>query len=280
MSCDDDPAALTDSCAHRLRDEDHGHGHGHAHGYGHRDGHADGHRPTAGQQASNSNLPQGDSAPSTDRIRVVVVDDNFVVRRGLQSSLEFDSNIDVVGEGSDGDEAIALARELVPDVMLMDIRMPVRDGISATEIISDEAPSTRVLMLTWSEDPEHLRSAVLAGARGYLVHGRFSPERLAEAVRVLYDGGALITPMLAPALLEFVRGSAKQQRRTGGPSVLTRREIDVLEYIVSGKSNREIAEALFIEEKTVKNHISNIYAKLHLKNRYEAITRGRDHLRN
>jgi DNA-binding NarL/FixJ family response regulator len=217
---------------------------------------------------------------SGESIRVLVVDDNFVVRRGLQSSLELDPSIVVVGEGANGDEAIELARELVPDVILMDIRMPLRDGIAATEIISDDAPSSKVLMLTWSEDPEHLRSAVLAGAKGYLVHGRFSPERLAEAVRVVHDGGALITPMLAPALLDFVRESAQGQRgRSGGGSILTPREIEVLEYIVAGKSNREIAEALYIEEKTVKNHVSNIYSKLHLKNRYEAITRGRDHLR-
>lgn len=271
MSCDDHASASpTPFPAHAGADA-----HGPAHGHGHGDAP---HQRRPGASTPTAHIHLAPEAPS-DRIRVVVVDDNFVVRRGLQSSLEFDPSIDVVGEGSDGDEAIALARELVPDVMLMDIRMPVRDGIAATEVISDEAPSTRVLMLTWSEDPEHLRSAVLAGARGYLVHGRFSPERLAEAVRVLYDGGALITPMLAPALLEFVRGSSRQQRRTGGPSVLTRREIEVLEYIVAGKSNREISESLFIEEKTVKNHISNIYAKLHLKNRYEAITRGRDHLR-
>ncbi len=222
----------------------------------------------------------GERHDRNDIIRVLVVDDNFVVRRGLQSSLELDSSIVVVGEGANGDEAIELARELVPDVILMDIRMPNRDGIAATEIISDDAPSSKVLMLTWSEDPEHLRSAVLAGAKGYLVHGRFSPERLAEAVRVVHEGGALITPMLAPALLDFVRESSQGQRGRSSPgSILTPREIEVLEYIVAGKSNREIGEALFIEEKTVKNHVSNIYSKLHLKNRYEAITLGRDHLR-
>jgi two-component system NarL family response regulator len=235
-----------------------------------------GHQPFDDAPASLSSEPRF----SGETIRVLVVDDNFVVRRGLQSSLELDPSIVVVGEGANGEEAVELARELVPDVILMDIRMPLRDGIAATEIISDDAPSSKVLMLTWSEDPEHLRSAVLAGAKGYLVHGRFSPERLAEAVRVVHDGGALITPMLAPALLDFVRESAQGQRGRSAPgSILTPREIEVLEYIVAGKSNREIAEALYIEEKTVKNHVSNIYSKLHLKNRYEAITRGRDHLR-
>lgn len=222
----------------------------------------------------------GAAAELAAPIRVLIVDDNFVVRRGLRSSLELDGRIDVVGEGSSGDEAVELARRLQPDVILMDIRMPGgRDGISATAAISDETPSARVLMLTWSEDPEHLRLAVMAGAKGYLVHGRFTPERLAEAVRVVHEGGALITPMLAPALLEYVRENAQAGKSKSPQTTLTPREVEVLEYIVAGRSNREIAEALFIEEKTVKNHVSNIYAKLHLKNRFEAITKGREHLR-
>lgn len=228
---------------------------------------------------SDSALREGNDRLESS-IRVLVVDDNFVVRRGLQSSLEFDSGVEVVGEAASGVDAVRLTRDLVPDIVLMDIRMPVMDGISATETISDETPSAKVIMMTWSEDPEHLRSAILAGAKGYLVHGRFTPERLAEAVRVVHAGGALITPMLAPALLEFVREGAQAGRgRSSSSTILTPREIEVLEFIVAGKSNREIAELLLIEEKTVKNHVSNIYSKLHLKNRYEAITRGREHLR-
>jgi DNA-binding NarL/FixJ family response regulator len=235
------------------------------------DPHADADALISGQVA--------DVQAPAESIRVVIVDDNFVVRRGLRSSLELDPSIVVVGDAANGDEAIDLVRALQPDVVLMDIRMPARDGISATEAIADERPESKVLVLTWSEDPLHLRSAVLAGAKGYLVHGRFSPERLAEAVRVVHEGGALITPMIAPALLDFVREGAQSGRGKSGSSVLTPREVEVLEFIVSGKSNREIAEALFIEEKTVKNHVSNIYSKLHLKNRNEAIARGRDHLR-
>lgn len=227
----------------------------------------------------DSGLHAVDAEPGR-RIRVLIVDDNFVVRRGLQSSLELDPGMQVVGQAANGDDAIDRARELQPDVVLMDIRMPVRDGISAIEILSQACPTCRTLVLTWSEDPDHLRAAVLAGAKGYLVHGRFSPERLAEAVRVVYGGGALITPTIAPALLDLVRDAVKtKSERTANGPILTPREVEVLELIVAGKSNREISEALFIEEKTVKNHVSNIYAKLHLKNRYEAITRGRDHLR-
>jgi DNA-binding NarL/FixJ family response regulator len=223
-------------------------------------------------------VTQRDTA-RTGEVRIIVVDDNFVVRRGLHSSLEFDASLVVVGEGASGREAIDLARELRPDIVLMDIRMPDLDGIAATEVIMEDLPTTRVIMLTWSEDPEHLRAAILAGAKGYLVHGRFSPERLSEAVHTVHQGGALITPMLAPALLDFVRERSQVGRSRGTGSMLTPREVEVLELIVAGKSNREIADALYIEEKTVKNHVSNIYAKLHLKNRYEAITRGRDHLR-
>lgn len=236
-------------------------------------------REVGGMQDTSLHTSGATAGTPGDVIRVMIVDDNFVVRRGLHSSLEFDPAMMLVGEAASGDEAIELARELVPDVILMDIRMPGRDGISATEVISDESPTTKVLMLTWSEDPEHLRSAVLAGAKGYLVHGRFSPERLAEAVRVVHEGGALITPMLAPALLDFVRQNAQGQRGKSAGTTLTPREVEVLEYIVAGKSNREIATALYIEEKTVKNHVSNIYSKLHLKNRYEAIKRGGEHLR-
>jgi DNA-binding NarL/FixJ family response regulator len=227
----------------------------------------------------SSRVAEVDDVAARDTIRVLIADDNFVVRRGLHSSLDFDPSIVVVGEAASGEEAIERTLALEPDVVLMDIRMPARDGISATEALSDAAPNVRVLMLTWSEDPEHLRAAVLAGARGYLVHGRFSPERLAEAVRVVHEGGALITPMIAPALLELVRDAAQGSRRGGSSSALTPREVEVLELIVGGRSNRDISEVLFIEEKTVKNHVSNIYAKLQLKNRYEAITRGRDHLR-
>src|SRR5690242_13188424 len=115
------------------------------------------HDPSPADAFSTSTTVDDASTPTA--IRVMIVDDNFVVRRGLHSSLEFDAAMVLVGEAASGDEAIELARELVPDVILMDIRMPGRDGISATEIISDESPTTKVLMLTWSEDPEHLRSA-------------------------------------------------------------------------------------------------------------------------
>ena len=222
-----------------------------------------------------SSMGDGVYASAPNEIRVLIIDDNFVVRRGLQSSLEFDPAIQIVGEGSSGDEAIELARDLVPDVILMDIRMPDRDGIAATEVISDESPASKVLILTWSEDPEHLRSAVLAGAKGYLVHGRFSPERLSEAVHVIHEGGALITPMLAPALLEFVRAGAQGGRsRSASGSVLTPRELQVLQLLAEGLPNRGIAQALGISEHTVKYHVNAILGKLGAQSRTEAVVRA------
>lgn len=209
-------------------------------------------------------------------LRVLIIDDNFVVRRGLRSSLEFAPDIQVVGDAADGYEGVRLAEELLPDVVLTDVRMPGLDGIAVTRRLSEMAPNIRVLVLTWSEEAQHLVQAILAGAKGYLVHGTFTPMELTQAVHTIYAGGALITPTIAPALLELVREAAKQTASeraplTPGTAGLTPREVEVLELVREGLSNREIANRLCVEEKTVKNHINNIYSKLQLRNRYEAI---------
>ena len=226
-------------------------------------------------------------ATSTAVIRVVVVDDNFVTRAGLRSALELESDIEVVAEGQNGLDAVRLASQWQPDVILMDFRMPRLDGIQATRQILATHPQQRILMLTLDEDPQTLVGAILAGAKGYLVHNRFSLSDLVAAVRAVHDGGALITPSLAPVLLDLVKSQAGERppatailtnRAETDPAqlplerLLTRRERSILELVQHGKSNREIAEALTIEEKTVKNHINSIYSKLHLRNRYEAIT--------
>ncbi len=210
-------------------------------------------------------------------LRVLIIDDNFVVRGGLRSSLELAADIIVVGDAADGLEGVRLAEELLPDVVLTDIRMPVLDGIAATQRLAEIAPNIRVLVLTWSEDVQHLIQAILAGAKGYLVHGTFTPAELTQAVHTVHAGGALITPALAPALIELVREAATRPARDGAPGLphtagLTPREIEVLELVRGGLSNREIAHRLCIEEKTVKNHINNIYSKLQFRSRYEAIT--------
>ena len=219
-------------------------------------------------------------------MRVLIVDDNFVTRAGLRSALELQPDIEVVAEGSNGLEAVQLAQELQPDVILIDFRMPRMDGVQATRQITTVMPDARILMLTLNDEPQTLIEAILAGAKGYLVHNLFTLTELIAAVRAIHDGGALITPSLAPVLLELVKSKAGQAE-PGTASVatdpeqdngelpidrlLTRRERSILELVQQGKSNREIADVLTIEEKTVKNHINNIYSKLHLRNRYEAI---------
>lgn len=205
-----------------------------------------------------------------EAIEVLVVDDNFVVRSGLVNVLGAAEGLAVVGEASDGDSAIARVQELMPDVVLMDVRMPGMDGIEATRRIASTVPHVRILVVTLSEEPAHLLQAILAGAQGYLVHGRFSAQELAEAVRIVHAGGALITPAIVPELVELTRhpsGSGSTGTMPGSP--LTEREYAVLDLVRTGHSNRQIARHLGIREKTVKNHIHNIYAKLHVHSRLQ-----------
>lgn len=224
----------------------------------------------------------------TGQTRIVIIDDNFVMRKGLRSALELEADLTVIAEGETGLDAVRLVQELKPDLIIMDFRMPRLDGISATRRIIEAQPQARILMTTWNDEPQTLVEAILAGAKGYLVHGRFSLPELVSAVRAVRDGGALITPSLAPVLLDLVKSKAAEAplspedrnnpaeagevSNTSLENLLTRRERDILEMVQQGKSNRDIAESLFIEEKTVKNHINSIYSKLHLRNRYEAIT--------
>ena len=201
-------------------------------------------------------------------IDVLIADDNFIVRAGMSAALQAADGIRVAGEARDGREAVALAQELLPDVALLDVRMPAMDGIEACRRISARVPNCRVLIVTWSDEPHHLTQAVLAGAKGYLLHGHFSPDELVEAVRTVHQGGGLITPAVVPALLRAVQ---EQLNFPGAPrSPLTEREVEVLHLIGDGHSNREIAVHLGLQEKTVKNHINNIYSKLHVQSRLEA----------
>jgi DNA-binding NarL/FixJ family response regulator len=220
--------------------------------------------------------------------RIIIIDDNFVMRSGLRSALELEPDIKVLAEGENGLDAVRLSEELMPDVIVMDFRMPKLDGVGATRQIIARRPDAKILITTWNEEPQTLVEAIIAGAKGYLVHGRFSLPELVAAVRAVGEGGALITPSLAPVLLDLIKSqtlpvpapvvsppedvSEPSHKEFAAESLLTRRERDILELVQQGKSNREIAETLIIEEKTVKNHINSIYSKLHLRNRYEAIT--------
>ncbi|WP_370325441.1 response regulator [Euzebya sp.] len=202
-------------------------------------------------------------------IRVLIADDNPVIRGGLSGLLDLRDDVSVVGEAGNGKEAVAKVRDLRPDVTLMDVRMPIMDGIEATSQVAEQ---TAVLMLTYAEDVEIVGRAIQAGARAYIVHGRFTPDELGDAIREVHAGGTHVSPTVAPALFELVRTGAT----TGGPGSadgLTEREIDVVNLIAQGRSNAEIAEALFVSEKTVKNHINRAYAKLGVSNRAEAIAK-------
>lgn len=203
---------------------------------------------------------------------VLVADDHAVFRRGLALVLEPEEDIEVVGEAGDGTEAVALACDTTPDVVLLDVRMPGMGGIEAARLMAQRVPATRVVMLTVSDTEDDLYEAIKAGAVGYLLK-EASIEEVADAVRAVAAGQSLVTPSMASKLLnEFtVLANRVDGGRVGasGPR-LTAREVEVLGDIARGRSNREIAEHLFISENTVKNHVRNILEKLQLHSRTEA----------
>jgi DNA-binding NarL/FixJ family response regulator len=207
-----------------------------------------------------------------DAIRVLIVDDHALFRRGLLMVLEGEDDIEVVGEASDGDEAIARAEQVTPDVVLMDVRMPKSSGIEAAGIIKNALPSTKILMLTISDEEGDLYEAIKAGASGYLLK-EISIEEVAGAVRSVHRGQSLISPAMASKLLtEFASMVKRRDERSQvlGPR-LTERELEVLRHVAKGMNNRDIGTELFISENTVKNHVRNILEKLHLHSRMEAV---------
>jgi two-component system NarL family response regulator len=213
------------------------------------------------------------SAPAaTDAIRVMICDDHALFRRGLIMVLESEEGVEVVGESEDGEEAVRKAVELTPDVVLMDVRMPRVSGIEAARAISEAVPSTKILMLTVSDEEDDLYDAIKAGATGYLLK-EISIEEVAHAIRAVMSGQSLITPSMASKLLtEFTNLAKKADERQSVPTPrLTDRELEVLKLVAQGMSNREIAGELYISENTVKNHVRNILEKLHLHSRMEAV---------
>ena len=204
-------------------------------------------------------------------IRVLIADDQALVRGGFRMILEAQKDIAVVGEASDGREALARARELDPDVVLMDIRMPELDGLEATRRLMSGHGSARVLMLTTFDLDEYVYAAMKAGASGFLLKD-VRPEQLAEAVRVVAAGDSLLAPAITQRLIaEFVR---RPPPGSGAPtelSELTERELEVLKLIARGLSNGEIASALFVSEATVKTHVTHVLTKLKLRDRVQAV---------
>lgn len=200
-------------------------------------------------------------------IKILIADDHHVVRRGLVFFLKTQELIEVVGEAGNGKEAVDLARNLNPDLILMDLIMPEMDGIQATRIIKAEKPEVKILMLTSFADQEHVIPAIEAGASGYQLKD-IQPDELVASIRKIMSGEDQLHPRATSLVLKHLSGNNRQERKP--LDELTKREMEVLKEIASGKSNKEIATSLFITEKTVKTHVSNVLAKLELADRTQA----------
>ena len=213
-----------------------------------------------------------DPADRPDAIRVLLVDDHALFRRGLRVTLDLEPDMLVVGESGDGTEAVEKAAETLPDVVLMDVRMPRRGGIEACSAIKAAVPSTKIVMLTMSDDEGDLYEAIRAGASGYLLKD-LPIDEVAFSIRQVQTGQSLISPALASKLLtEFAAMARRGDTAQAPPSPkLTAREMEVLRLVARGMNNRDIAGELFISENTVKNHVRNILEKLQLHSRMEAV---------
>lgn len=203
-------------------------------------------------------------------INVLLVDDQALVRTGFRLMLNAEPDIEVVGEAGDGAQALALSRELRPDVVLMDLHMPGVDGVRATELITGELPGVRVLALSTFDLDENVVAALRAGADGFLPKD-ISPEELVEGVRVVHRGESAVAPRLLTSLIgTFVRAT-RPRRRAAALGDLTEREAEVLVHIAKGLSNAEISTALDVSPSTVKNHVTALFAKIGARDRAQAV---------
>ena len=212
-------------------------------------------------------------------IRVLIVDDQSLVRAGFRMILEAEGDVEVVGEASDGAEALEAAAEHSPDVILMDVRMPNVDGLEATRrLLEGKSEGPRILILTTFDLDEYVWEALHAGASGFLLKDT-PPEQLVDAIRVVAAGDALLAPAITRRVIEeFVSRPPASARRTApGLDELTARELEMLRYVARGLSNAEIAEAAFVSETTVKTHVAHILMKLRLRDRVQAVVYAYEH---
>jgi DNA-binding NarL/FixJ family response regulator len=210
-------------------------------------------------------------------IRVLVADDHPVVREGLSAIVDVEDDIVVVGQAWDGAEALHQARQLRPDVVLMDLKMPNVDGVAAIERICAELPATHVLVLTTYADEEYIMAGIRAGARGYLLKDA-SPDELVRAIRVVARGESLLQPMVAARVLdklsELMTADESPSPKSAPGMRLTAREREVLRLLAGGARSRDVAEALFISERTVKTHVASAMQKLNTNTRAEAVAKA------
>ena len=209
-----------------------------------------------------------------DPIRLLVADDHSLFREGVRAMVRREDEIELVGEATTGDEAIAAAAALQPDVVLMDLRMPGVNGIEATRHILETSPHMRVLVLTMYEDDDSVFAALRAGARGYVLKGADKAEIL-RAIRAVASGGAIFGPAIAHRLMRYFALPHPPMAPIAFPE-LTEREREILAHVAQGWSNQEIATALVVSLKTVRNHVSNIFSKLQVVDRTQAILRARE----
>ncbi len=200
-------------------------------------------------------------------IRVLIVDDNQVIRRGVAALLSDAEDIRIVGEAGDGREALAVAAKTSPDVVLLDIRMPVMDGVAAAAKLSERS---RVMMLTYTDESEKVVEAIRQGASGYLIHGQFEADELAGRIRQLAAGETVLSPAIVGTVFDALRRPPGSPDEASGPASLTSREREVMNLISQGLTNQQIAERFVLSEKTVKNHVNRIYGKLGATNRAHA----------
>ena len=210
-------------------------------------------------------------------IKILLVDDQPLFREGLRTLLSVHSDFDVVGEANNGQEAITLARSTGASVVLMDLQMPILDGVAATRRLRDEQPDCRVIVLTTFDDDEMVFDGLRAGAVGYLLKDA-SSQKLAEAIRVAARGETFLQPSVAAKVVaEFARLTRKKPETSQSLSeALSERELEILRLIAKGDSNREIAAALFLAEGTVKNHVTNILGKLGVRDRTQAAIKAKE----
>lgn len=212
------------------------------------------------------------------KIRIVIIDDHQLFREGVKRILDFETDLQVVAEGDDGTQAVSLVKDHQPDVVIMDINMPTLNGVEATAQLIAEYPDTKVIILSIHDDENYVTHALKTGAQGYLLK-EMDAEQLIEAVKVVAEGGSYLHPRVTHNLVKEYRRLASNHQKAEKKEMeirrplhlLTRRECEVLQLLADGKSNRSVGEALFISEKTVKNHVSNILTKMNVNDRTQAV---------